>query len=276
MSFGDVIRLAQSPYTYPRGIGGDSTTIWHSDTSQDRIYELSTTDLSVIRSVSAYGSGPLGIGGNANVIWHNEFSPVGAPPYNQVYELSIIDFSSIRNANAPGTNAVRDIGGDENTIWFCQYLMSGGLHELSITDFSSIRTGNAFSWAATGIGGNANVIWHCDDSQNRTYELSTSDFSSIRYASSPSSSPGGIGGNTSVIWHSDCSSDKIYELDPAMPGIEVGDTVLLIPNHGDIYDRACIKGGNISPGDTVRLYPLKNSPKAAIKESWSSGDKIFF
>jgi len=59
-------------------------------------------------------------------------------------------------------------------------------------------------------------------------------------------------------------------------GIEVGDNVLLIPNYNDIYDRAAIKGGDISVGDNVNLYPLKAGAKVAIKEEWSAGDKIIF
>ena len=56
----------------------------------------------------------------------------------------------------------------------------------------------------------------------------------------------------------------------------VGDIVLLVPNYGDIYDRAAIKGGDISVGDNVNLYPLKAGAKVAIKESWLAGDKIIF
>ena len=58
--------------------------------------------------------------------------------------------------------------------------------------------------------------------------------------------------------------------------IAVGDTILLIPNYGDTYDRAAIKGGDISVGDNVNLYPLKSGAKVAIKEEWSAGDKIIF
>lgn len=57
-------------------------------------------------------------------------------------------------------------------------------------------------------------------------------------------------------------------------GIEVGDNVLLIPNYFDIYDRACIKGENISVGDTVKTYPVKEGLRVAIKEQWSLNDKI--
>lgn len=56
--------------------------------------------------------------------------------------------------------------------------------------------------------------------------------------------------------------------------INIGDNVLLIPHYGDTYDRACIKGGNVSIGDNVNLYPLKDGPRVAIKERWSLNDKI--
>lgn len=57
-------------------------------------------------------------------------------------------------------------------------------------------------------------------------------------------------------------------------GFKVGDNVLLIPNYFDIYDRACIKGGDISVGDTVKTYPIKEGSRVAIKERWSLNDKI--
>ena len=78
---------------------------------------------------------------------------------------------------------------------------------------------------------------------------------------------------TSIIFWSRGTGLMIWGI-PA--GIQVGDTVLLIPNYGDIYDRAAIKGGAISTGDNVQLYPLKGGAKVAIKEEWSAGDKIIF
>ena len=66
--------------------------------------------------------------------------------------------------------------------------------------------------------------------------------------------------------------DYAYATNP----IIVGDTVLLIPNYGDIYDRAAIKGENVSVGDNVTLHSLKGGAKIAIKEEWGMGDKIIF
>ncbi|GAI76764.1 unnamed protein product, partial [marine sediment metagenome] len=47
MAFGGVVRSADTPSSYPSGIGGDANTIWHCDGATDQIYELLTTDFSV-------------------------------------------------------------------------------------------------------------------------------------------------------------------------------------------------------------------------------------
>ena len=40
MAFGDVQQQAASPSSIPFGIGGDANTIWHNDTSSEKVYEL--------------------------------------------------------------------------------------------------------------------------------------------------------------------------------------------------------------------------------------------
>jgi hypothetical protein len=80
-----------------------------------------------------------------------------------------------------------------------------------------IRSASSPSSSPSGIGGDANTIWHCDYNSDKIYELDTSDFSVTRSASSPSSSPYGIGGDANTIWYCDYSSDKIYELDADIP-----------------------------------------------------------
>ena len=81
MAFGDVIRFASSPRSFPSGIGGDSNTIWHCDRSSDKIYELDTSDFSTIRSANSPSSNSTGIGGDSNTIWHCNSSS------DRVYEL---------------------------------------------------------------------------------------------------------------------------------------------------------------------------------------------
>ena len=64
----------------------------------------------------------------------------------------------------------------------------------------------------SGIGGDPNVIWHCDSDAGKVYELSVSDFSVVRQAASPYMNPSGIGGDPNVIWHCDSFADKVYQL----------------------------------------------------------------
>jgi len=76
-------KTVASPSTTPSGIGGDSSVIWHCDTNADQVYELSTTDFSVVRSASSPNISPSGIGGDPSVIWHCDADA------DQVYQLGI-------------------------------------------------------------------------------------------------------------------------------------------------------------------------------------------
>ena len=67
-----------------------------------------------------------------------------------------------------------------------------------------------------------------------------------------------------------------YDYELSGNPIVVGDTILLVPNYGDKYDRACIKSWDLQVGDTPNLYPLKGGTKVAIVEAWEIGDKIIF
>ena len=80
------------------------SVIWHCEISNDRIYELSTTDFSAVRNAAGPGLNPTGIGGAADVIWHCDAN------VNNVYELSTTDFSVVRSANSP-TGSPQGIGG---------------------------------------------------------------------------------------------------------------------------------------------------------------------
>ena len=59
-----------SPEGLPFGIGGDIGCIWHCDLGEDLVYELSTTDFSVVRMTASPASEPRGIGGDIAAIWH--------------------------------------------------------------------------------------------------------------------------------------------------------------------------------------------------------------
>ena len=163
--FGTVLREATTPHTRPDGIGGDSNVIWHCDYDAEKVYELSTTDFSVVRSTSSPSSGPSGIGGDSNVIWHCDSDT------DKVYELSTTDFSVVRSASSP-YGFPSDIGGDSNVIWHCDY-DADKVYELSTTDFSVVRSASSPYVSPTGIGGDTNVIWHCDYATEKVYELST-------------------------------------------------------------------------------------------------------
>lgn len=82
-----------------------------------------------------------------------------------------------------------------------------------------IRYAASPSTNPSGLGGKANVIWHCDMSSDRVYELSISDLGVVRSANSPGSYPNGIGGTASKIWHCDSGECKVYELSTTDLGV---------------------------------------------------------
>jgi len=175
--------------------------IWHCDLDTDKVYELSVTDFSVIRSADTPGAYPSGIGGDANTIWHCYST--------SIYELSVTDFSVIRSVSLGSSSNLYGIGGDANVIWASDF-SARKVQERSTTDFSVIRSADSPNAYPTGIGGTPDVIWHC--SYFNVYELSVTDFSVIRSASGPDGRPEGIGGGTNKIWHCDRNADKVYEL----------------------------------------------------------------
>jgi N-acetylneuraminic acid mutarotase len=58
------------------------------------------------------------------------------------------------------------------------------------------------------------------------------------------------------------------------PGIAIGDTVLCVPIYGPKHPKQAIKGDEVSIGDKVKLYPLKNKSFVVIREAWLDGDDI--
>ncbi len=157
-------KTAASPSTMPCGIGGDSAKIWHSDTTADQIYELATTDFSVVRQAASPGTSPAGIGGDSAKIWHCDLAA------DQIYELATTDFSVVRQAASPGTLPY-GIGGDSAKIWHCDP-GAPQVYELSTTDFSVVRQAASPSTEPKGIGGDSAKIWHCDSAADQIYQLS--------------------------------------------------------------------------------------------------------
>ena len=206
MSFGDVIRSANSPGGDPNGIGGNVNTIWHCDFyTAKKLYELSTSDFSVVRNIASPSTGATGIGGDSNTVWHCDYN------IDRIYELKTLDLSVIRFTSSPLSNP-QGIGGDNNTIWHCDW--NGEMfYELSTSDLSVIRS-TPSGTLPSGIGGNANNIWNTLYAE-KIYELSISDFSTTRSSSAPSYKPMGIGGDSETIWLADYYADKVYELDAA-------------------------------------------------------------
>ena len=80
------------------------------------------------------------------------------------------------------------------------------------TDFNEITDAGSPGTYPYGIGGDSNTIWHVDWDTEKVYELSTSDFSVVRSASSPGTDSLGIGGDSNTIWHCDQGTEKVYRL----------------------------------------------------------------
>ncbi len=219
MAFGDVIRYAASPGGNPSGLGGKANIIWHCDASEDKVYELSISDLSVIRSAASPGTFPNGIGGTTTKIWHCD-----ASGDCKVYELSTSDLSVVRSAEP--VFYPDSIGGGNDKIWnlaWDEAYEVYTVHELSTSDFSVVRTGTPPTEGSCKIGGDASIIWLSSISSAKVYELLTTDFSVDKSADSPTNNPTGIGGDPNTLWYLHnkpfpvTQPDRVYELDYGAP-----------------------------------------------------------
>lgn len=205
-----VLRLENPPKGQSAGIGGNTNVIWLSDSTDDPgfMYELSTSDFSVISSGDCPDDNPRGTGGDENTIWHCAEYP------DEIYELSASDFSTLRTTDAIA-DYPRGIGGNGSVIWHCDPGKKK-VYELSTSDFSVVRSGDTPGLGSGGIGGNENTIWYCESNSKKAYELSITDFSVIRSGSTYGSGPTGIGGDGGTIWHCNdevgSGNDKICEL----------------------------------------------------------------
>lgn len=149
----------------------------------------------VISQGSAPNASNFGIGGKHDVIWWTASEEDGS----WVYELDPTDFSNIRSAlvNAGVFQLPGGIGGDSNTIWFCESF-DNTIQELSTVDFSISKEEDGIGYP-DGIGGDSNVIWYIDGVGDDVHELSMVDFSSIRSANIDNLCQD-IGGDSKTIW----------------------------------------------------------------------------
>jgi len=221
MAFGDIIRQAASPGTSAAGMGGMATKIWHCDVVEDKIYELSVVDFSMVRQVASPGNIPQGLGGDLTKIWHCDRED------DRYYELSVTDFSVVRFETSLGGYPA-GIGGDASTIWHCDTVATPELYCLSPTDFSVIRSGASTDEFPYGIGGITGAVMGSGTGSDRVYGLSATDFSVQVWASGPGADQRGIGGTNLKIWHCDWNLQKVYELDTgaAAPAAPTAPTVL--------------------------------------------------
>lgn len=199
-----------SDYTLT-GVGGTNDKIWAADTYYGDVHELSTADLSVLRTKDSPATYTAGHGGDESSIWHG----TGSSP-EEIHELSPSDFSSVRKSDAP-YDAVNGLGGNSDTIWYAEGV-NDNVHELSPSDFSVIRSSSTPEDGATGgaIGGDNSTIWFSkgaelvgDSYEDKyyIYELAPSDFSVVRARirrtpiSFENNDPG-IGGTSTRVWNS--------------------------------------------------------------------------
>lgn len=175
------------------GLGGKFNVIWASS-HLDKVYELDTSDFSVIRQDDSPNNSPEGSGGNNNTFWHCDLSGDG-----HLYELGISDFSVIRENNPP-TDYPMGVGGTGSILWHSETL-NDRVYELDTNDFSVIRSDKSVGYNGNpnGVGGDSSTIWCCSQYTRKAYELSSSDLSIIRSYSSPSSMYG-AGGSSDRFW----------------------------------------------------------------------------
>ena len=125
------------------------------------------------------------------------------------------DIVRAEDAFGAGLGAVAGIGGSSTVIWVVD-LFNDLIHEASLSDFSSVRSAASPDTGPFGIGGEEDVIWHCDTAaSDPVFELDPTDFSVVQCASGPINKYTGIGGDSSVIWASSPLDNLLNKLDPS-------------------------------------------------------------
>lgn len=109
-----LIRSGAAPQQTPTGCGGDSNYIWFCEAyGVARMYRLSPHDFSVqTQNDAPAGGNPVGIGGSNARVWQTQVTT------NKLFEHTI-NFAQTQSATL--SYSVQDVGGDDWTIWGCDY-----------------------------------------------------------------------------------------------------------------------------------------------------------
>lgn len=141
----------------PRGVGGKSDVVWHVDRVKERVYELDTSDLSIIRNGDA-SFDPRGAGGNNSDLFTANQNNVDGNPRMRRRDPS--DFSIIVNEPTPSGNEFVSygMGGNSNHSWFFDG-GTGDTYELAPSDLSIVQQCNPGPTDPRGCGGDEKSIF---------------------------------------------------------------------------------------------------------------------
>ena len=81
MVVGAVIKSFASPSNWPTGLTWDGKTLWHSDITLDRIYQINPITGAVIRFFAAPDLEPYGLAWDGETLW------VSTENLNRIYQL---------------------------------------------------------------------------------------------------------------------------------------------------------------------------------------------
>ena len=242
----------------PSSIWSDETTIWVSDTSDDKIYAYHKSDKTRDSSgdfdtlEAAGNTSPTGIWSNGNTMWVADYSDAKIYAYRMSDKTrdASKDFATL---SAAGNTLPASIWSDATTMWVADpgddklyaYQMSDKTRDAS-KDFDTLDAENTLAY---GIWSDGATMWVAERADAKLYAYRMSDktraasrdFNTLSAAGN--SEPYGITSDGVTMWTVDANNNKVYSynMDSPPPGnlqATIGNTRVTLrwsnPNDSDI------------------------------------------
>ena len=208
----DFTTLAAAGNDASRGIWSNGTTMWVSDSTDDKLYAYhmstkardSSKDFNTLNA--AGNNNPYGIWSNGTTMWVVDISD--AKLY--AYSMSTKARDSSKDISTAGNDSPRDIWSDGTTMWVSHYQDKVTAYTISTKardtskEFTSATLSSAGISKLRGIWSDRTTIWLADWTDRKLYAYTLNskarDSSKDVNISGIGGWPHGLWGNTAKIW----------------------------------------------------------------------------
>ncbi len=209
----DVVQSFQVPANKPGGLTFADDSLWLTDQSEARIYQLDSVTGEIKASFASPDSNPIGLGYDGEFFWNVDAET------DQIYKLQT-DGQVIESFPLPTTisSQIKDplpqgltIVGDN--IWLVD-ILDGRVYQINFAGelLGSFATPGLWSRGLTFDGQN---FWLADQSEHLIYKLDADTGAVVDSFVSPGVSPEGLAFDGDSLWNVDGKTGKVYRLKPA-------------------------------------------------------------